>query len=211
MGDVRPAYPPWPRKTPLYLMTWGTLRALFRVLFRFRVEGLEQYPPGPAVIVANHPSALDALFVGVALPERILYVAAEEYLTMPGVGWAMRAYGCIPVRRGEVDASAVKGSLRALEAGFKVGVFPEGHVSPAPGPARRGAALLAAHACVPIVPIALIGTGRVFPLGARFPRLARVTVRIGPMLPAPRPDRADQDAITSAAMQWIVYACAGEH
>ncbi len=211
MGDVRPAYPPWPRNTPLYLMTWVILRVLFRVLFRFRVEGLEQYPAGPAVIVANHPSALDALFIAVALPERILYVAAEEYLSMPGVGWAMRAYGCIPVRRGEVDASAVKGSLRALEAGLKVGVFPEGQVSPATGPARRGAALLAAHARVPIVPVALIGTGRVFPLGARCPRLARVTVRIGPMLPPPKPDRANEDAITSAAMQWIVYACADEN
>ncbi len=211
MGDARPASPPWPRKTPLYLMTWGTLRALFRVLFCFRVEGLERYPAGPAVIVANHPSALDALFVALALPERILYVAAEEYLSMPGVGWAMRAYGCIPVRRGEVDTLAVKGALRALKAGFKVGVFPEGHVSPVPGPARRGAALLAARARAPIVPVALIGTGRVFPLGARFPRLARVTVRVGPTLPPPKPDRADQDAITSAAMRWIVGASAGEN
>jgi 1-acyl-sn-glycerol-3-phosphate acyltransferase len=181
-----------------------------KILFRFRVEGLEQYPTGPAVIVANHPSALDSLFVGVAIPERILFLAAEEYLSMRAVGWVMRAYGIIPVRRGEVDTSAVKESLRALAAGIKVCVFPEGQVSPVPGPARRGAALLAAHARVPIVPVALIGTGRVFPLGARFPRRGRVTVRIGPMLPPPKPDRTDEDAITTAAMSWISYACAGE-
>jgi 1-acyl-sn-glycerol-3-phosphate acyltransferase len=176
---------------------------LFRVLFRFRVEGLAQLPAGPAVIVANHPSALDPLFIGAALPERVLFVAAAEYLTMPFVGWAMRAYDMIPVRRGEVDMSAVKEALRALGAGLKVGVFPEGQVTPDPAPSRRGAALLASHARVPVVPIALTGTDRVFPLGARFPRLARVSVRIGPALPPPRQSRADQDAATAAAMQWI--------
>jgi len=210
MEDASPGPRPWPRKTLLFRATWNSLRALFWVLFRFRVEGLEQFPAGPAVIVANHPSALDALFLAVALPERILYVAAEEFLTIRGVGWAMRAYGCIPVRRGKVDASAVKESLRALGAGFKVGVFPQGQVSPLTGSPRPGAALLAAHARVPIIPVALIGTGRVFPLGAWYPRIARVTVRFGPLLPPPKSDRADQEAITAAAMSWISYACAGE-
>jgi 1-acyl-sn-glycerol-3-phosphate acyltransferase len=205
MGDAKPTHPPWPHKTLLFRITWVALRVLFRALFRFRVEGLEQYPPGPAVIVVNHPSALDSLFVGLAVPERILFLAAEEYLTMPFVGWVMRAYDIIPVRRGEVDTSAVKESLRALAAGLKVGVFPEGQVSPVLGPVRRGAALLAAHARVPIIPIALIGTGRVFPLGARFPRLARVTVRIGPALPPSTSDRAGEESSMSAAMSWIAH------
>jgi 1-acyl-sn-glycerol-3-phosphate acyltransferase len=167
------------------------------------VEGLEHYPAEPAVIVANHPSALDPLFLAAAVPERVLFIAAEEFLSLPAVGWVMRTYGCITVRRGEVDAGAIREALRALAAGRKVVVFPEGRVSPQPRQGRRGAALLAARARVPVVPVAMLGTGRVFPLGARLPRPARVTVRVGPPLPPPPPDRAQQDHITAEAMSWI--------
>lgn len=193
----------WPQRTLLFRLARRVVFGLFRLLFRFRVEGLERMPAGPVVIVANHASALDPLFIGVALPDRVLFVAAEEFLTMRAVGWAMRAYGCIPVRRGEVDPSAVREALAALSAGIKVGVFPEGRVSPEPGPIRRGAGLLAFRAQVPIVPVALIGVGRVFPLGARLPRPARVVVRIGESVPAPGPTHAAQEAAVVAAMGWI--------
>jgi 1-acyl-sn-glycerol-3-phosphate acyltransferase len=168
-----------------------------------RVEGIGHYPAGPGVIVANHPSALDPLFLAVALPERVVFVAAAEFLRWPLVGWAMRAYGCIPVRRGEVDAAAVRAALVALAGGLKVGVFPEGQVSPSPAPVRRGAGLIAARAGVSLVPVAVIGSGRVFPLGARLPRPHRVVVRIGPPMPAPPVGRQGQEAATVRAMAWI--------
>lgn len=161
------------------------------------------------MIVANHPSALDPLFLAAAVPERVLFIAAEEFLSVPAVGWVMRTYGCITVRRGEVDAGAIREALLALAAGRKVVVFPEGGVSPQPGQSRRGAALLAARARVPVVPVAMIGTGRVFPLGARLPRPARVTVRVGPPLPPPEEGRDAQDAVTAAAMAWVHAHVAG--
>lgn len=167
------------------------------------MEGLESYSRGPAVIVANHPSALDALFLAAALPERVLFIGAEEFLAMWAVGWAMRTYGCIPVRRGEVDLAAIREALRALRDGRKVVVFPEGQVSPQPGLLHRGAALIAAQAGVPIAPASIDGTSRVFPLGARLPRPARVRVRFGPIQPAPTPSRAAQDAALAAAMAWV--------
>lgn len=181
------------------------MRALLRLLFRFRVEGLEHLPAGPAVLVANHPSALDPLFLAAAVPDRLLFLAAAEFFALPAVGWAMRIYGCIPVRRGEVDAAAVRGALLALEGGRKVAVFPQGRVTPHPNgrPGLRGAALLASRAGVPVVPIALAGTGRVFPLGAWLPRPGRVAVRIGPPLSPPGAERASQNAATEAAMAWI--------
>jgi 1-acyl-sn-glycerol-3-phosphate acyltransferase len=194
-----------PRETRLFRAWWVAVRALLRPLFCFRAEGLERLPAGPAVLVANHPSALDPLFLAAAVPERLVFLAAAEFLALPAVGWAMRTYGCIPVRRGEVDSRAVRGALLALEAGRKVAVFPEGRVTPHPDgrPGLRGAALLAARAGVPVVPVAIAGTGRVFPLGAWFPRPGRVAVRIGPPLPPPDAERASQDAATEAAMAWI--------
>ncbi|MDR7543574.1 MAG: lysophospholipid acyltransferase family protein [Armatimonadota bacterium] len=193
----------WTANTLLLRVARACLRALFRLLFRFRIEGAEHYPAGPAVIVANHPSALDPLFIAVALPERVVFVAAAEYLGMPLVGWAMRAYGCIPVRRGEVDAAAVRAALDALAGGLKVGLFPEGHVSPTPAPLRRGAGLIAARAGVSLLPVAVIGSGRVFPLGARLPRPHPVTVRVGPPVPAPPATRQGQEAAIMRAMVWI--------
>lgn len=155
--------------------------------------------------MANHPSALDPLFLAAAVPERLLFLAAAEFLALPAVGWAMRTYGCIPVRRGEVDSAAIRQALLALAAGRKVAVFPQGRVTPHPNgrPGMRGAALLASRAGVPVVPVALAGTGRVFPLGAWLPRPGRVAVRIGPPLPPPPRDRAQQDHITAEAMSWV--------
>ncbi len=155
------------------------------------------------MVVANHPSALDPLFLAAALPERLLFLAAAEFFTLPLVGWAMRTYGCIPVRRGEADSAAVRGALLALGAGRKVAIFPEGRISPQPAPGHRGAALLAARAGVPVVPVAMVGTGRVFPLGAWLPRPGRVSVRIGPPIPPPGATRSPQEGAIEAAMAWI--------
>lgn len=193
----------WTRNTVLLRVTRAFISAVLRVLFRFRVEGTSHVPGGPAVLIINHPSALDPLAVGAAIPERVPFLAAEEYLAWPVVGWAMRAYGCIPVRRGEVDASAIRESIAALSQGLKIGVFPEGRISPEPGPVRRGAGLLASRAGVPIVPVAVLGSGRAFPLGARMIRLARITVRFGRPMPAPGPDRGEQQAAVDGAMAWI--------
>lgn len=199
----------WPRETLLFQVTRWVVRAALRGLFRFRVEGVEHYPAGPAVVVANHPSALDPLFIAAAVPERILFVGAAEFLAMPVVGWAMRTYGCIPVRRGEIDLSVIRESVCALRAGRKVAIFPEGRVTPEPGPLHRGAALIAARAGAPIVPVAVCGTDRVFPLGARVPRPGRVRVRIGSPQPPGPPAAVEQAALAAAnealaaAMAWV--------
>ncbi len=181
---------------------------LLRLLFDLRLTGARELPGGPAVVVANHPSATDPIFLAVALPERILFLGAAEYLSWPLVGWVMRAYGCIPLRRGAVDSHAIREALDALASGRRLAVFPEGRITPKPGPGRRGAALIASRARVPMVPVALIGTGRVFPLGARLPRPGRVEVRIGPALPPPGESRAAQEEATALAMAWIARQAA---
>ncbi|MDR7554483.1 MAG: lysophospholipid acyltransferase family protein [Armatimonadota bacterium] len=192
-----------PPESRWFWLVHRAVRGLLRVYVRLHVEGREHYPAGPAVLVANHRSALDPLFVAAAVPERILFVAAAEFLEWRGIGWVMRAYGCIPVRRGEVDLPAVRQAVRALAAGRKVGVFPEGRVTPHPLPPHRGAALIAARARVLLVPVAVAGSARVFPLGARVPRPGAVRVRFGPPLPPPAQTREAMDAALAATMAWI--------
>jgi 1-acyl-sn-glycerol-3-phosphate acyltransferase len=197
-----------PRETPLFRLTYRLVRLILRLYFRFAIEGAAQLPPGGALVVANHPSALDPLILAAALPRRGVFIAAAEFLHLPAVGWAMRTYGVIPVWRGQTDLSAIKDAIAALEAGTLVVIFPEGRVSPAGGAAKAGAGLLAARTGAAIVPAALVGTGRALPLGAVFPRPRRVGVIFGAPRPAPS-DRAAAEEVVAEALAWAQQTEAG--
>lgn len=193
----------WPTETPLYRLARVVVVPLLKLLFRFRVEGLDRYPDGPVVIVANHLSALDPLLMAAAVPERVLMVGAAEYLRIPFVGWVMRTYGCIPVRRGEADLSAIKDSVRALQDGRKVVIFPEGRISPEPAPPQRGAAVVAARARVGFLPAAIVGSDRAYPMGARMIRPVRVSVSFGPLHQPYGTTPHDYEAALAGAMMWV--------
>ncbi len=184
------------------------MRAVARWLFHFTVVGAERLPSsGPAVLVANHESWLDPIMVPLALPRKPAFLAMEELWRMPGLGFIMRVYGplAIPLNRGAVDARALKRALRALDAGALLIVFPEGGISPSRElrPFHRGAAMLAARAGAPIIPIAIQGTAQALPLGRMLPRRRPITVRIGtPIVPASQ-QRADLERASEAAAAQI--------
>lgn len=184
------------------------MRAVARWLFRFTVVGAERLPvSGAAVIVANHESWLDPIIVPLALPRKPAFLAMEELWRMPVVGLVMRVYGplAIPLNRGAVDATALKRSLRALQGGALLIVFPEGGISPSGElrPFHRGAAMLAARAGAPIVPVAIHGTAEALPLGRMMPRRRPITVRIGtPIWPASH-QREDLERASEAAAAQI--------
>jgi 1-acyl-sn-glycerol-3-phosphate acyltransferase len=184
------------------------VRAVVRWLFHFTVVGVERVPAhGPAVVVANHESWLDPIIVPVALPRKPAFLAMEELWRMPVISLVMRAYGplAIPLTRGAVDATALKRALRALEAGALLIVFPEGGISPTGElrPFHRGAAMLAARAGAPIIPVAIHGTADALPLGRVLPRRRPITVRFGtPIRPASQ-QRADLEQASEAAAAQI--------
>jgi len=127
---------------------------------------------------------------------------------MPGVKLAMRVYGplAIPLQRGAVDASALRRALQTLKDGHLLIVFPEGGISPDGHlrPFHRGAAMLAARAHVPLIPVALDGTSDALPLGRLMPRPRPITVRIGtPIEPAGggREDLAHANAAAEAEIE----------
>ncbi len=193
-----------PRETLLYRLAYVVVRGALRLYLRFRVEGLDNVPDEAALIVANHPSGLDPVVVAAALPRRALFVAGAEFLTIPFIGWVMRAYGVIPVRRDQINPAVVKDALRALEAGALVVIFPEGRISPEGGPLRAGAGLVAARAGVPIVPAAVVGAAQALPLGRYVPRPGRVSVIFGPAYPPPPSgDREAGQTTVEAALAWV--------
>ena len=149
-----------------------------------RVEGLEHLEkPGALVLCSNHASYVDTPVLMAALPHDFLFVAKKEVLSYPVVGTYVKRAGHLTVDRfdfqqGVQDATLVQ---RAVSAGEKVLLFPEGTFTAAAGlrPFRLGAFKAAVETGTPIVPLALQGTRQVM-RGDRFvPVPGRVTLWIG--------------------------------
>jgi 1-acyl-sn-glycerol-3-phosphate acyltransferase len=171
-----------------------------------RVEGLENVPrQGGVLVVGNHCSNLDPLFVGYAVGHRtgrlLHFMAKEEMRRWPVIGFLARHAGVFFVRRGEGDRGAQRVGLQLLETGNMVGVFPEGTRS-RDGQfreGRAGAALLAMRTGVPVLPVGIAGTHRIFPGHSRWPHRSRVTVSIGRTFVLPSmTDGLDRDALRHA-------------
>jgi 1-acyl-sn-glycerol-3-phosphate acyltransferase len=172
-----------------------TLRPVFRVFFRPVVVG-EQYIPtsGGALLASNHISMCDSLFLPVMTRRRVTFLAKMEYFTGRGLKGRLKAAfvrgtGLIPLDRSDAGAAAagLATGTRVVSEGMLLAVYPEGTRSP-DGRLYRGktgVARVAMQARVPVVPVAMVGTDRVQPIGAVWPRLARVEVRIGAPLKPP--------------------------
>lgn len=185
-----------------YWLVKALLRPAFTLLFRPTVTGRRHIPrSGGAVLASNHLSMCDSLFLPAMTRRRVTFLAKQEYFTGRGPkGRAKAAFvrwtGLIPINRDDRDdaAAALAAGARAVRQGRLVCVYPEGTRSP-DGRLYRGktgAARIALETGAPIIPVAMIGTDVVQPIGKVVPSLARVAVRIGaPVLPpAASPDPA---------------------
>lgn len=147
---------------------------------------------GPHVIAANHRCHLDALVVLAALlprqRARVAVAAAEDYFfSRPLLGWLARNLAnAMPMRRHGPALGSLRRALAHLASGGSVLVFPEGSRDAAATAFRPGVGLLAARGGAPVVPVAILGTERVLPRGARLPRPGRVRVVFGQPIAAPR-------------------------
>jgi 1-acyl-sn-glycerol-3-phosphate acyltransferase len=200
-----------------YWLVKAALRPLFTVLFRPVVAGAEHIPrAGGAVLASNHLSMCDSLFLPVMTRRRVTFLAKQEYFTGRGPkGRAKAAFvrwtGLIPIDRGDADAAAaaLAAGARAVRQGRLVCVYPEGTRSP-DGRLYRGktgAARIALETGAPIVPVAMVGTDVVQPIGRVVPSLARVEVRVGaPVAPPPAASSADQLAAQARELTEQVMA-----
>lgn len=186
---------PGTRMGPGYRLAAWVLRSLLRLGWHLTVEGLHRLPSrGPFIITANHASEIDPVVLSAAMPFRVTYLAGRELDRYPLLFALIRVFNPIFVRRGGPDVAAVKTCLDRLARGEVLVVFPEGGVvQPGMGSLQPGAAFLAIRAGVPVVPVGLLGLARMWPLRARFPRPARVTVRIGDPIDPPADMRRVDD------------------
>jgi 1-acyl-sn-glycerol-3-phosphate acyltransferase len=175
------------RSLPVHLLVRWALAPAVRLLWRPEITGRAPHD-GPVIIAANHRAAVDTAVIALTAGRRVSFLGKAEYFTGRGMkGRALAsllsALGYVPVDRGNAKAglTALNAARRVLEAGGAFAIYPEGTRS-LDGRLHRGhtgVASLALETGARVVPVALTGTERVQPVGARLPRLRRVTVRYG--------------------------------
>ncbi|QGG95097.1 HAD-IB family hydrolase [Actinomarinicola tropica] len=188
---------------------------------RFRFEGVEHIPrTGPALVVANHRSYFDVVALGLTFGRAgraVRFLGKRELFDVPVAGPLLRALGGIQVDRGSGSAAPLQAAEAALAAGDLVAILPQGTIPRGPAffdpelQGRHGAARLAATTGVPVVPVGLWGTERVWPRSSRVPEAwnvlhpPTVSVTVGAALdPLPPEALQDLDGATRSMMAAIV-------
>ena len=197
----------------------GVLGPLLQTVFRPTIEGQEHIPPkGAAIVVSNHLSFVDSIFLPLAIPRRMTYLAKSDYFTGKGLRGALirlffNATGQLPIDRagGKASEASLNTGLQVLGEGRVLGLYPEGTRSP-DGKlyrGRTGVARMVLEANVPVIPAAVIGTDRVMPLGAKLPKVRKVMIRIGPPMDFSRFEGMEGDRfVLRAITDEIMYTIA---
>ncbi|MFQ5701631.1 MAG: lysophospholipid acyltransferase family protein [Acidobacteriota bacterium] len=175
------------RWAPIYLTIKAVTRVVLTSTCRLIYTGRENVPAtGPLILVANHESYLDPFLIGAGLPRRPYYLVYHTYCTNRMTGPFVRAIGGLPVG-GSFRLASVTSAETALRTGAAVEIFAEGERTD-PGvvlPFHRGFARLARVTTSPVLPIAILGAGRIWPRDHLLPRPGRVEVHFGSPLPPP--------------------------
>lgn len=171
---------------------------------RLQVEGRERVDfSRPHVFVANHQSMIDICALFRALPVPIRFVIKQELAKVPFVGWYARAMGMVFIERGHAREAATRlhGVVSIVRAGASLCAFPEGTRSRdgSVGPFKGGAFQVALQAGVPVVPIAIEGSGKVLPASGFKVRPGVIRVRIGDPIATAHLHAGDRHALAKAA------------
>ncbi|HXD60757.1 MAG TPA: lysophospholipid acyltransferase family protein [Lacisediminihabitans sp.] len=162
---------------------------IVRTAFRPWVTGHSNIPKTGGVIMAsNHLSFIDSVFLPLMIDRQISFLAKSDYYTARGFkGWAiknfLKAAGMIPIDRsgGKASEASLQTGLGVLARGEVLGIYPEGTRSP-DGKlyrGRTGVARMILEGSVPVVPVAMIDTEKVMPVGRRIPKVRRIGIVIG--------------------------------
>ena len=157
-------------------------RGVFRVLGRVKITGRENIPYGkPYVVAINHISMFDPPFAGAFWPERLEIIGAADVFDKPGQGHVLKAYGVIPVHRGDYDRLLLTKIIHIIKSGFPLLIAPEGGRSHVMGMrrAKPGVAYIIEQTGVPVLPVGLVGTTEDFWQRARRGDRPNLEMRIG--------------------------------
>ncbi|WP_065570824.1 lysophospholipid acyltransferase family protein [Microbacterium oleivorans] len=172
-----------------WVLKYLIIGPIVKAIFRPWIVGRSNIPAsGAAIIASNHLSVSDSIFLPLMIDRSMSFLAKSDYFTGKGLkGWATRVFmqgtGQIPIDRtgGKASEASLNTGLQVLGRGDILGIYPEGTRSP-DGKlyrGRTGLARMALTARVPVIPVVMIGTDDVMPIGRSIPRVGRVGMVIG--------------------------------
>ena len=133
-------------------------------MYRVKHTGLDHIPEeGPAVLVCNHVSYVDALLIGGAVRRPVRFVMDKSIAEMKGLAWFFKLARTIPITSQKRDPEAYSAALTAVDEALKDGelvcIFPEGRLTKTGevDTFRRGVETIVERNQVPAVPMALRG------------------------------------------------------
>lgn len=201
---------------PVYSSVIAFARCVFALQgMRFTVNGVENVPKeGGAVMTINHTGYMDFTYAGLAARPAgrlVRFMAKEQVFHHRISGPLMRGMHHIPVDR-EAGAASYRAAVQALKAGEIVGVFPEATISRSfeLKEFKSGAVRMAAAAGVPLLPVAIWGSQRVWTKG-HPKRLGRtktpIIINLGTPIPVSRKDDPQEVlAVLRKAMTELLHA-----
>ncbi|MGH3700990.1 MAG: lysophospholipid acyltransferase family protein [Pseudonocardiaceae bacterium] len=172
-----------------WLLKHLLLGPLMRLACHPQVQGAERIPErGGAILASNHLAVADSFFLPLMIRRRLTFLAKREYFTTPGLrGWLKRQFfsaaGQVPIDRSSASAAqaALDTGVRLLSQGKLLGIYPEGTRSPDGRlyKGKTGVARMALEAGVPVIPVVMVGTDKVSPMGTKMWRPHPVEIRFG--------------------------------
>jgi 1-acyl-sn-glycerol-3-phosphate acyltransferase len=172
----------------LYSFSKAIVAPIMRALWRPKVTGMGHVPrTGPVIMASNHLSVVDSFIIPIMTRRPVYFLAKNEYFKSVPMRTIMTGLNQIPVDRsgGRASLMALDAALPVLRDGHVLGIFPEGTRSPDGRlyRGRPGVAKLALDSGATVVPVGLVGTEKIQPIGASLPRVGSfVEMRVGPPL-----------------------------
>lgn len=186
----------WP-----WLAVWGA-----KVIcgLRWKIEGAENLPDGPAIVLSKHQSAWETLFLPSHLPREVCFVYKRELHKIPFFGWGLALLRMIPIDRSkgkEAFEQVVQIGQQRLNEGRWPILFPEGtRIAPGKmGRFKMGGALLSTRTQTPVLPIAL-NAGEFWARNSFAKKPGVITVRIGELI---YPDGMTPEELNDKVYAWI--------
>ncbi len=189
---------------------------LLKTVFRPWIVGLDNIPKtGGVILASNHLSFIDSIFLPLLIERRIYFLAKSDYFTGKGLkNWAVKHFllgtGMLPIDRsgGKASEASLNTGLQVVAKGNVLGIYPEGTRSPDGKMyrGRTGVARMILEGHVPVVPVAMVDTEKVMPIGSKIPKVRRIGVIFGEPLDFSRFEGMEGDRfILRAITDEIMY------
>jgi len=198
-------------------LTWRTIQFVLQNVFCFwlgyRARGYQTLDEAEGgIVLANHQSFLDPLLIGLPLHRPVSFLARDSLFRVPIVGWILRNTYVMPINREAASTASLRETLRRLEHGYLVGLFPEGTRTEtgAVGDFKPGFVALIRRSKLPVYPVGIAGGFQAMGRKSLLLRPARVRVVVGPPITVAELEQyagRDQDQALIEFVRARVIAC----